>query len=267
VQLFPARTGEGIHFVLSSDPSSRVAALLCFARSCERRTVLRSGAAQVSTVEHLLAALGGLGIWDAQVRLEGTELPGLDGSAAPFVRALLDASCPAPPPRAVWRVIRPFLKVADRASCHLLPWHGARIDCSIRFAQPSIGRQHATFSDRREDLFISRFAPARTFGLRNEAQQLVRRGLARGATLRSVVVFDRDRVLNPGGTRFVDEPVRHKLVDALGDLTLLGGPLEARVRLERASHRLVIATLRQAVATGALQLCRCHSGCTPDRTP
>jgi UDP-3-O-[3-hydroxymyristoyl] N-acetylglucosamine deacetylase len=206
----------------------------------------------VSTVEHLLAALFALGIFDAEILLDGPEVPALDGSAAPFARALLAASRPVARSGPIWRVVRPVICTRGASACRLFPGGGLTIDCRIDFAHPAVGRQRVRLDVARQELFLRRFAPARTFGFLEEAAALTGLGLARGATLRSALVFGPAGPLNRGGSRFRDEPVRHKLVDALGDLALLGAGLSGVVRLERSSHRLVHQALRRGIADGAL---------------
>jgi UDP-3-O-[3-hydroxymyristoyl] N-acetylglucosamine deacetylase len=223
--------------------------------------VLGLGGVTISTVEHLLAALWGLGIEDAEIRIRGAEVPILDGSASPYAGELLacaTASSGVGPSVPSWVVTRGFCSRSGSGQCHLIPTPtsstGAVIECFIDFCHPMLGRQHARFENvpKSSWTFLTRFAPARTFGFLEEAALLRRRGLAHGATLSSVLVYGPRGVLNPGGTRFRDEPVRHKVVDAMGDLALLGGILKGRLRLVRCSHRLLIETLKRALAAGAL---------------
>jgi UDP-3-O-[3-hydroxymyristoyl] N-acetylglucosamine deacetylase len=247
----PAAHGAGYRFVLST---GAVPARLARAVPACRHTVLRSGALTVATPEHVLAALAGLGIWDAELHLDGAdEVPSMDGSALPFVRALAGVSRPAET-RPGWRVARPFSLSMGASACLLAPAPELILECSIHFDHPRIGRQRIQLRVD-EERFVTRLAPARTFGMVGEAAQLRRAGLARGASLGNVLVFAERGVLNPGGTRFVDEPVRHKLLDAVGDLALLGGPLRGRVRLRRPGHRLVQQGLSRALDAGALVRC------------
>lgn len=247
----PAARGAGCHFVL---PAGSVPALLDRAVPACRHTVLRHEGASVATPEHLLAALAGLGIWDAELRLDGAgEVPAMDGSALPFVRALASVSRPTGT-RPGWRVAHPFRWTMGASSCLLAPGPELMLECTVHFDHPRIGRQRIQLR-LDEERFVTRLAPARTFGMLREAAALRGAGLARGASLGNALVFDERGVLNPGGTRFVDEPVRHKLLDALGDLALLGGPLRGRVRLHRPGHRLVQLCLIRALDAGALIRC------------
>jgi UDP-3-O-[3-hydroxymyristoyl] N-acetylglucosamine deacetylase len=203
------------------------------------------------SVEHLLAALTMVGIWDAKIQLKrGGEVPALDGSARDFIVAFLEASEEERLSRRRWRVARPFTHRQKRAECHLSPSTHLVVECTIDFSHPMIRRQHTRINNTSP---LDRFIRARTFGLMDEAPALRCQGLARGANLANTLVFDNNRVLNPGGLRYSDEPVRHKTVDALGDLALLGRPLAGHVRLERPSHRLLLQALKRAMAAGVLE--------------
>jgi len=249
LQIAPADEGSGIRFCSRDEPETLVFASLAATRASPRRTSL-VGAIRVSTVEHLLAALWGLGIHDATVRVTGSEIPIFDGSAAPFCSELLRVSEPSPRSGHCWEVVRMYQRRQASAWCQLRPAQVSAIECEIDFAHPAIGRQRARLPLGDPELFLTRFAPARTFGLVDERSALRAAGLARGASLRNVLVYDARGPRSP--TRFTDEPVRHKVVDALGGLALLGGPFQGELRLCRCSHVLLLVTLRGAVAEGAL---------------
>jgi UDP-3-O-acyl-N-acetylglucosamine deacetylase len=248
----PGPPGGGIRFVRTDlSPPAELAATLALARPAQRRSVLADGRTRVETAEHLLGALFALGIADARVLLDAPEPPILDGSAAPFAEALLAASVPGPGTTEAWVVERPALRVEGEGRCDLAPERGCLVvDCLIDFADPGIGRQRLALTVGPPERFLQEIAPARTFGRLAEAEALRRQGLALGAHPSNVLVFgDHGPLTAP---RFVDEPVRHKVLDALGELALLGLPLQGRLSLRRCSHRLLVATLRQAVASGAL---------------
>jgi len=234
-----------------------VPALLAVATGRDRRTVLgRPGAETVSLVEHLLSALWGLMIHDAEIWIDGPEVPILDGSAAPFVEELLRAGLvERAPPSPGWEVCGNLSHRRGAEQLHLRPHAGLRIDCAISYAAPAIADQFVRFvaPGGDPDHYVSRVAPARTFGLVEEALALRRRGLACGASLGSVLVLGPTGVLNAGGTRLVDEPVRHKLLDAMGDLSLLGGPLRGWITLRRCSHRHLIEGLKLALERGIVR--------------
>lgn len=209
----------------------------------ERRTVLAVGGDRVETVEHLLAAIAGMGVWDALVEVEGPEVPALDGSALPFVRALLSLGPPGPAPEPI-RLGRALSLERGASSAVARPSPCLSVSCTVRFDHPAIGEQRAAFRGSRHG-FRARVAPARTFGFLDEVMALRAKGLARGGSLESALVFDREGPMGP--LRLPREPARHKLLDALGDLALLGRPLAARVRLDQPGHGLTCA-LAAAVA-------------------
>ena len=255
--IHPAPEGSGISFQrLVHGRQVLIPARLESVLPARRRTVLGLGRVTVSTVEHVLAALQGLGIHDAVICVDGPEVPIMDGSAAPFVRALIRVSRSAAGRPPAWALTHSVHAVRGQASCHLLPARGLEIWCQVDFRQAAVssvvGRQCLRYEERGVEGFARRVAPARTFGFLQDAARLRQAGLARGAGLGSVLVYHRGGVLNPGGTRFVDEPVRHKVLDALGDLALLGAGLRGKIKLTSCSHRLLTSTLLSAIQKGVL---------------
>ena len=208
--------------------------------------------ARVGTVEHLIAALAGCRVSDCIVDLDGPEVPILDGSAAPWV-FLLDCAGLADQGRAAaLEVLRPVRVTEGEAFAELRPAsrRGLTLAMSIAFNAAAIGRQALTL-ELDEAAFRRDLAPARTFGLAQEVASLRSAGLARGGSLRNAVVVDGARVLNPGGLRMPDEFVRHKLLDAVGDLALAGAPLAARFVGHRSGHALNNRLLRALFASPA----------------
>jgi UDP-3-O-[3-hydroxymyristoyl] N-acetylglucosamine deacetylase len=204
--------------------------------------------AEVSTVEHLLAALAGARIDDARIEVEGPEVPVLDGSALPFSRAIEEVG--VVPTSGVRRCIALHRSVAieegdRRLEASPAPCFGLEIE--IDFDHPAIGRQSISYPDMSPEAFARELAPARTFGFFSEVEWLRAQGRAAGASLDNTVVLDDATVMNQGGLRFADEFVRHKALDLVGDLALLGAPLCARVHAVRGGHalhhRLVAAIL------------------------
>jgi len=193
----------------------------------------------VWTVEHLLGALSGLGLENARVQIEGCELPALDGSAVLYARSLWEAGrCFLPAP-ARWLSLAEPLYVEEGASWVLLePAERLSVEIEIDFPHPLLGRQRFSFLWE-PYTFLTEVAPARTFILEEEVEGVRALGLGRGGTLENTVVFARDGgVVQRGGLRFCDEAVRHKVLDALGDLALLGAPLRARYRAFAPGHTL-----------------------------
>src|SRR3954453_20472867 len=192
----------------------------------------------VATVEHLMAALAGNRIDNAVVELDGPEVPIMDGSAAPFVRLIEGAGTETQDmPRRAIKIMKPVEVVENGNSAALLPDSGFSMSFEIDFDNPLIRHQDISLSID-PDAFNAEIAPARTFGLLDDWPRLKAAGLARGGSLDNAIVISGDRVLNAGGLRFADEFVRHKLVDAVGDLSLAGGAIIGHFRGLRSGHAL-----------------------------
>jgi len=202
-----------------------------------------------STAEHLLAALRGLGVDNAVVEVDGPEVPIMDGSALPFVEAIDQAGLTARAlPRRYIEVIKPVRVARDGAMGELRPYsHGFRVEAEIEFEHPLIGRQ-ALSLDIEADSFRREIAGARTFGFMKDVAKLWSAGYALGSTFQNTLVVADDRVLNPEGLRYPDEFVRHKVLDAVGDLALAGQPLLAAYRTVRGGHKLNHAVLSALMA-------------------
>jgi UDP-3-O-[3-hydroxymyristoyl] N-acetylglucosamine deacetylase len=192
----------------------------------------------VSTIEHLMAALAGSGVDNAIVELDGPEVPILDGSAAPFM-AMIDraGTRPQDAARRAIKVLKPVRVEGGGATAELLPDHGFSMSFEIDFDTPLIRRQDLLLT-LDADTFRSELSRARSFCLYDEIERMKAAGLARGGSLDNAVVIDGDRVMNAGGMRYADEPVRHKLLDAVGDLYLAGGPLIGHFHGHRSGHAL-----------------------------
>ncbi len=206
--------------------------------------------ARVGTVEHVMAALGACGIDNAAVELDGPEVPVLDGSSAPFV-FLIDCAgrIAQAAPRATIEVLRPVRVGGPDGFAELRPSYapGLSLSLSIEFAAPAIGRQsYAMRLD--EGRFRDELADCRTFALRGEIEAMRAAGLARGGSLDNAVVVDEDTVVNPAGLRRPDEFVRHKMLDAVGDLALAGYRLHGAFVGHRSGHGLNNRLLRALMA-------------------
>ena len=222
-------------------------------RLCTALAHEKWASARVGTVEHLLAALGGLGVDNALVEVDGPEVPALDGSAAQFV-TLLDAADIVAQPAPRRRItIRRTVRVTDgEAFAELHPGDGDGLSLagSIDFADPAIGRQ-ALALHLTPEAFRRELASARTFTLLRDVEHLRAAGLAQGGSLANAVVVDAGRVMNPEGLRAPDEFVRHKLLDAVGDLALAGAPIDGRFVGHRSGHTLHNRLLRALFADTA----------------
>jgi len=197
-----------------------------------------------STAEHLLAALRGLYVDNVVVEIDGPEVPIMDGSAAAFVDAIDQAGLTSRAlPRRYIEVIKPVSVSKDGAYGELRPYqHGFRVEAEIDFDHPLIGQQ-ALSLDIEPNTFRREIARARTFGFMRDVSKLWSAGYALGASFENTLVVSEDRVLNPDGLRFADEFVRHKVLDAIGDLALAGQPLLAAYRTVCGGHKLNHAVL------------------------
>ena len=207
-------------------------------------------AVKVYTVEHLMSALAGLGVDNAYVDLDAPEVPIMDGSAAPFVLLLQQAGMlEQAAPKRFYRVTRGVEVTEGDKWARLEPYEGYRLAFSIEFRHPVIERStQAVTVDFAETSYLKEIARARTFGFMHEVEDLRESGLALGGGLDNAVVLDEYRVLNSEGLRFADEFIRHKLLDAIGDLYLLGRPLLAAFSAHKSGHALNNRLLRAVLA-------------------
>ncbi len=252
--LHPADDDTGIVFQrVSADGSAEreIRADVRAVTATEFATVLGDASGPLcSTAEHLLAALRGLGVDNVLVEIDGPEVPIMDGSAAPFVDAIDQAGLTARAlPRRYIEVIKPVrVSAKDGALGELRPYsHGFRIEAEIEFDHPLIGQQ-ALSLDVEAETFRREIARARTFGFMKDVAKLWSAGYALGASFANTLVVTEDRVLNPEGLRYPDEFVRHKILDAIGDLALAGHPLLACYRTVRGGHKLNHAVLSALMA-------------------
>jgi len=259
----PAAAHFGIWFertdIRDSDPL--IAARYDSVPDAQLCTKLRNAAGiEVSTVEHLMAALAGCGIHNALIRIDGPEVPILDGSAAPFVRAILargvvrqDAAVHA------LEILKPVRVERGEAWAELRPSNGLYMSYTIEFDDAAIGRQTRT-ADLANGRFVRELCDSRTFCRARDVEAMREAGLALGGTPENAVIVDGEKVLSPGGFRHGDEAVRHKMLDALGDLALAGAPILGHYEGFRAGHALTNALLRQLFATpGAVRLVACSA--------
>jgi UDP-3-O-[3-hydroxymyristoyl] N-acetylglucosamine deacetylase len=238
--LRPARAGSGVVFVRTDLPTPvDIPARPDSVTATRYATTLGRGRATVGTVEHLLAAVYSLGIDNLRVEVHGPEIPVMDGSSASFVFLLRAAGLfEQPVPRARLRVQRPIEIRDGERRIRIEPGAGLRISYAIDYVHPAIARQQLTDLVLDADTFERELCRARTFGFLHEVQTLWQNGLARGGNLDNTVVLDEERVLNRDGLRWSDEFVRHKVLDLVGDLALLGLPVEGHVIVERGGHAL-----------------------------
>jgi UDP-3-O-[3-hydroxymyristoyl] N-acetylglucosamine deacetylase len=207
-------------------------ARVSYATSLMRKGVL------ISTTEHLLSALAASGVDNAFIDIDNLEVPILDGSALPFCRLIQQAGLKQQRARRTYiKVLKPVEVVEGNRRVSAFPGDRLRITCRIDFSHPLIGEQSMDFVPENGG-YEDEIAPSRTFGFLEEAEILRNSGLIRGGSLDNAVVLTRDGVMNPEGLRFPDEFCRHKILDLVGDLALLGHPLIGHVVAERAGHAM-----------------------------
>lgn len=249
LDLRPAAAGTGICFVDASG-EGRIRVRPETVASTDLSTLIGDPASfHVSTVEHLMSALAGAGIDNVEIAISGTEVPILDGSAVEFVTAFKSAgTVEQDQPVGTIRVLAPVRVENGAAWAEFVPHGRQRFEIEIDFPSPAIGRQQIAF-DLEPDTYASEVAPARTFGFMRDVERLWAAGLALGSSLEnSVVIGEDDRVVNPGGLRFADEFVRHKALDAVGDLAIGGVAIIGCYRSFRGGHRLNAAALAALLA-------------------
>lgn len=239
VTIRPAEAGTGIVFHrIDLVPPVSIEATAAAVVNTRLSTTIGRGGATVSTIEHLVAALRGLGIDNAHIDIDGPEVPIMDGSAAPFVAALLRAGRQTLGRPKKCLVVKKALTVSDGdKEVTVVPARGFSISFALQFNHPAVSSQSLTVKFS-EEAFAGEVAPARTFGFLAEVETLKANGLARGGSLENVVVIGEEGVLNPEGLRYADEFVRHKILDTIGDLTLAGMPLIGHVKSRKSGHEL-----------------------------
>lgn len=254
--LSPAPVDTGIVFVRSdvrgvaSNSIAAHADSVSETRNCT--TIRNSSGVELATIEHLMSACAGLGIDNLIVEVDGPEVPILDGSSAQFVQVLLNAGVKRQQAaRRVIKILEPIEVRMGAKSAALLPsdgYDGLDMDVTIRFADPAIGTQRRRVHLSAET-FLNEIADARTFGFLADVETMRAAGLGLGASMANAVVVDSGRVVNPEGLRFDDEFVRHKMLDAVGDLSLAGAPICGRFVADQPGHALNARLVRALLDT------------------
>ena len=239
LSLKPAPADYGIRFQRTDLGGLEIPATITHLGGMQQyQTGLMREAVSVETVEHLLAALTALGIDNAVVELNHPEVPIMDGSAAPFVHMILNEAGvkKLTTPKRYLKVLRPISLAQGEKRISLYPSEGLKVTYSISFDHPLLRHQSRTMKIS-EETFVDEIAPARTFGFLKEVEMLRQRGLALGGSLDNAIVLGETGVLN-NALRFDDEFVRHKILDAIGDLTLVGYPVIGHLVAHRGGHAL-----------------------------
>jgi UDP-3-O-[3-hydroxymyristoyl] N-acetylglucosamine deacetylase len=252
IAICPSAPDTGISFVrtdLSGSAEVAIPAQAARVGSTELCTVLGDPAgASVATVEHLMSALFGLGVDNAVIEIDGGEVPVMDGSAKPFVDAIDEAGLQRQPAaQRVLRIRKPVRVELGEAYAEFRPYPGCRFEIGISYDCPVIGSQ-AIGVDLTPKRFRKEVARARTFGHMKDVERLWAAGLAMGSSLDNTVVVGDEGVMNPEGLRYPDEFVRHKLLDAIGDLALAGAPIQGLYRAYKGGHKLNALALSALLA-------------------
>ncbi len=252
VRILPAPPGTGIVFLRSDlerfpiQASWHHVARVSYATSLMRQGVL------ISTTEHLLSVFYSMGLDNAYVEIDNLEVPILDGSGLPFVQMIREAGLrTSRRPRRYLRILRPVTVQDGARRISILPAETFRLSCDVFFHHPLVGQQRLEVEVTPER-YAAEIAPARTFGFAHELDRMRDMGLIRGASLANAVCFNHNSVLNPEGLRFADECCRHKALDLLGDLALLGKPLIGHVVAERAGHAMHFALVHRLMSDPSL---------------
>jgi UDP-3-O-[3-hydroxymyristoyl] N-acetylglucosamine deacetylase len=252
IRILPAPAGTGIVFIRTDldrfpvPASYRYVARVSYATSLMRQGVL------ISTTEHLLSVFYSMGIDNAFIEIDNLEVPILDGSGENWVGLLAEAGVKYyRRKRRYLRVLRPVTVESPNKRLTVLPADRFMLSCDVFFNHPMVGRQTLEMEVTPER-YARQLAPARTFGFAYELDQLRNMGLIRGASLENALCFDENSVMNPEGMRFPDECCRHKALDLIGDLALIGRPLLGHVIAERAGHAMHVALVAKIMSDASL---------------
>lgn len=253
LRIAPAPAGTGIVFIRTDLDDTPIPASWKYVERVSYATsLMHPKGIFISTTEHLLSVLYSMQIDNAFIELDSLELPILDGSGLPFVELLREAGrSEQRRPRRYMRIVKPVTVRAPGKAVSILPADCFELRCHNFFDHPLVGDQCLDL-ELTPEVYASQIAPARTFGFEYELDQMREMGLIRGASLDNAVCFTREGVANPDGLRFPDECCRHKALDLLGDLALIGRPLLGRVVAERAGHAMHVALVNQLMSDPSL---------------
>jgi len=238
LRILPAPAGKGIVFRRVDLDNFQLRADVASVARVAYATTLMSRGVWISTVEHLLSALYGVGIDNAYIELDNFEVPILDGSALPYTEAIMRAGITAQKkPRRYMRIVKEFVLSEGGKTLGIYPSDTFSIQYDINFPHPLIGRQSLSVKFTGSN-YADSVAPARTFGFYHEIEKMQAAGLIRGGSLENAIVLTETGMLNDTSLRFPDEFVRHKVLDLLGDFALIGQPVLGRLVAYRAGHAL-----------------------------
>ena len=245
MRLKPAPRDTGIVFVRKDKKSVEVNASVNSVADTTFATNLAFDGARVGTVEHLLSALAGLNIDNLRVELDGPEVPIMDGSALYFTHKILEVGIAKQAKKvSCIRILKPIVITEGHCQIAVVPYEGTKISCSVNYNHPLFEEQKLSI-DVTGINFIKEIAPARTFGFLRDVRMLRLNGFAKGGSLDNAIVVGENGVLNKGELRFKDEFVRHKILDIIGDFSLLGYPVYGHIIAHRPGHSLNVKFLRK----------------------
>lgn len=248
VTLKPAQRDTGIVF-LRNDRKTIIKAHLGAVVDTAFATTIGYNGTRIKTVEHLLSTLAGLGIDNVIVEVDGPEIPILDGSSTELVSIVLSAGISKQAKkRSYIKIIKPIILNNGHSEMMAIPYNGSYITYNISFKHPVFSAQSLSV-ELNEENFIREIAPARTFGFLKNVEMLRANGLAKGGALKNAVVISDGGIVNKSGLRFSDEFVRHKILDLIGDLSLIGYPIYGHIIADRAGHSCHIKFLRKLLSS------------------
>jgi UDP-3-O-[3-hydroxymyristoyl] N-acetylglucosamine deacetylase len=247
MRIKPAPRNTGIVFVRSDKGYREIEAGVNSVADTMFATNLSYDGVRVGTVEHILSALAGLKIDNAYIELDGPEVPIMDGSAIYFVHKFLEAGIARQAEKVSYlRIIKPVILREGPCQIAVVPNDGLKISCSVNYNHPLFMEQTMNI-ELTSERFIREIAPARTFGFLRDVKMLRTRGLAKGGSLKNAIVVGDNGVINKGELRFKDEFVRHKILDVIGDISLLRYPVCGHIIVQRPGHSLNIKFLRKVL--------------------
>ena len=269
--LRPAEAGTGIVFHrVDLSPAVSIEAAAANVVSTRLSTTIGRGETSVSTIEHLMAALYGCGIDNAHIDINGPEVPIMDGSATPFVEAIIAAGSKGCGKARKYLVVKkPVSVIEGDKKISIIPSRHYKISFDMQFAHQAVRNQFKSMLFTQDD-FVKEYAGARTFGFLAEVEMLKANGLALGGSMENAIVIGDEGVLNPEGLRFSDEFVRHKIMDSVGDLSLAGHRLIGHVKATKSghdlNHKLVTELLKRTDCFALVELAP-HGGSAPFNLP
>jgi UDP-3-O-[3-hydroxymyristoyl] N-acetylglucosamine deacetylase len=248
MRISPAPRDTGVVFIRIDKRDIKIKADVHSVFDTTFATTLASDGIKIGTVEHLLAAFSGFNIDNVYVELDGPEVPIMDGSALPFVRKIIEAGI-AKQAKAISyiKILEPIVVSEGQSQIAVAPYEGTRITYRLFYTHPAFGEQKLGL-DITTMKFIEEVAPARTFGFLRDVEMLRSKGLAKGGSLENAIVLGEKEVINGKQLRFKDEFVRHKILDAIGDFSLMGLPVYGHIIANKSGHTLHIKLLKKILS-------------------